>query len=376
MSCVSVEQAKTLLAKHKGNKSAAARAAGIPRTTFRALLREAEGDESSRLEYLRRRVSELERGERKVSAYEGKWLENLEAVKYAVEAAEPVEFKEPTELEDGSRSPCEMVVHLTDWHYGMVQEPGEVDGFGRCNPNIVTRRVEELAHKLLTKVQAQRAGYHVPVLRVICTGDFISGDIHPELQITNAFPTPVQAVRAGYLLGSFLAYLAPVFEKVEWDFITLDNHSRLTKKVQFSQGGLNSFGYIVAEVAAQHVRKYKNIIPHIHTKPSALVTVGPEKYLAFHGHQIRGWSGKPYYGFDRRAAMEAIKRMGVPEQAFTKMLMGHFHHAFNGDVWMLGGSLTGTDALDHSSGRFSKPHQTSWFVHPVHGEFDWTRWWL
>ena len=107
-----------------------------------------------------------------------------------------------------------------------------------------------------------------------------------------------------------------------------------------------------------------------------MVKIGPESYLAMHGHQIRGWSGKPYYGFDRRVAMEAVKRMGIPEHAFTKLLMGHFHHGFNGDTWMLGGSLSGTNAFDHSCGRYGKPHQTGWFVHPTHGEFDWTRWWL
>jgi hypothetical protein len=169
---------------------------------------------------------------------------------------------------------------------------------------------------------------------------------------------------------------APHFETITADLVTLDNHGRLTKKPQAAQGGLNNWGYVVAQIAAQRVSRQPNIRVNIHAKPSALVAIGPERYLAFHGHQIRGWAGKPYYGFDRRAAMEAIKRMGVPESAFTSLLMGHFHHAVNGDVWRLGGSLSGTDAFDHSCGRHSKPHQTSWFVHPVHGEFDWTRWHL
>lgn len=40
-----------------------------------------------------------------------------------------------------------------------------------------------------------------------------------------------------------------------------------------------------------------------------------------------------------------------------------------------GMSLTraATDANDHNNGRKSDPHQTAWFVHPEHGEFDWTR---
>jgi hypothetical protein len=292
----------------------------------------------------------------------------------AIAVADPVkiEYKTPKT----SSSPCEHVLHLTDWHYGSVIDENEIDGFGKYSPEIAEQRVRNLGQMILAKTDAQRHGYNVPRLRIIGTADFISGGIHPELQVTNAFPCPVQAVRCGYLMGGLFAMFAPHFESVEIDLVTLDNHGRLTVKPQASQGGLNNWSYVVAEIAAQHVKEFKNVKVNIHAKPSALVKIGPERYLAFHGHQIRGWAGKPYYGFDRRAAMEAIKRMGIPEAAFTSLLLGHFHHGMNGDVWKLGGSLSGTDAFDHSCGRHSKPHQTSWFVHPKHGEFDWTRWWL
>lgn len=46
----------------------------------------------------------------------------------------------------------------------------------------------------------------------------------------------------------------------------------------------------------------------------------------------------------------------------------------HGMYWRTGGALSGTDANDHNNGRKSAPHQTAWFVHPEHGEFDWTRW--
>lgn len=59
-----------------------------------------------------------------------------------------------------------------------------------------------------------------------------------------------------------------------------------------------------------------------------------------------------------------------------KMVIGHFHSALNQQDWMIGGSLSGTDANDHKEGRHSLPHQTAWFVHPSHGEFSWTRFWL
>jgi hypothetical protein len=324
--------------------------------------------------YLRQRVAELEAKRDAEKLATGEALEIMHALKDAIKATPPVRMH--YEKSNLSTAPCTHVMHITDWHYGAVVEKDEVDGFGEFSPDIADKRIATLAQSIIKKTQAQRHGYNVPHMHIIGTADYISGGIHQELLVTNAFPEPVQAVRCGYALGAMLEMFAPHFETVTADLITLDNHGRLTKKPQSAQGGLNNWCYVVAEIAAQRVANQGNVKVNIHAKPSALVTIGPEKYLAFHGHQIKGWAGKPYYGFDRRAAMEAIKRMGVPETAFTSLLLGHFHHAMNGDVWKLGGSLSGTDAFDHSCGRHSKPHQTSWFVHPKHGEFDWTRWWL
>jgi hypothetical protein len=325
--------------------------------------------------FLRNRIKELEAKHSEAKTATGEALEIVHALQEAVAIASPVkmEYKPQPAL---SGAPCTHVLHLTDWHYGAVIEKDEVDGFGEYSPDIAECRIKTLGDAILGKTDAQRHGYNVPHLHIIGTADYISGDIHPELQVTNAFPCPVQAVRCGYAMGGLLAMFAPHFDTVTVDLVTLDNHGRLTRKPQASQGGLNNWSYVVAQIAAQHVKEYKHVTVRTHAKPTALVTVGPERYLAFHGHQIRGWAGKPYYGFDRRAAMEAIKRMGIPESAFTSLLLGHFHHGMNGDVWKLGGSLSGTDAFDHSCGRHSKPHQVGWFVHPRHGEFDWTRWWL
>ena len=325
--------------------------------------------------FLRRRVSELENKLNTHKVEMGEMHEIADAVVSAIATCDPVKILYKPQKKNGT--PCTHVLHLTDIHYGAVTNKDEVDGFGEFSPEIAEARIASLTNKILTKTETQRSGYNVPDLHIIGTGDFISGGIHQELLVENAFPEPVQAVRCGYMLGAMCMAFAPHFKNITVDMVTLDNHGRLTRKPQAAGGGENNWGYVVAHIVQQHTRLQKNITVNIHAKPTALVVVGPEKYLAFHGHQIKGWSGKPYYGFDRRAAMEAIKRMGVPDAAFTKLLLGHFHHAMNGDTWMLGGSLSGTDAFDHSCGRHSKPHQTSWFVHrEKYGEFDWTRWWL
>lgn len=324
--------------------------------------------------FLRKRVAELEQKRATERHATGEAMEIIHALTDAIQLARPPKMQYAPQGD--SESACTHVLHITDWHYGAVTKRDEVDGFGEFNPDIAETRIKFLAQSIIRKTEAQRHGYNVPNLHIIGTADFISGGIHDELRVTNAFPEPVQAVKCGYALGAMIAMVAPYFERVAVDIVTLDNHGRLTKKPQAAEGGLNNWCYVVAEIAKRHVAEFANVTMNIHAKPSALVAVGPERYLCFHGHQIKGWSGIPYYGLDRRVAMEAVKRMGLPSVAFTKLISGHLHHALNGMTWNLGGSLSGTDAFDHSCGRHAKPHQTGWFVHPKHGEFDFTRWWL
>lgn len=334
---------------------------------------ENEYNPSAEIVHLRKQVAELKARRLQERAATGEALEIVHALKEAIVVSKPVRLTyKPKNTKSKAR--VTHVLHLSDLHYGEVVDKDELDGFGEYSPAIAEARLATLTRKIIRKTEIQRNGYNVPALHIIGTGDYISGLLHPEQAATNAFPCPVQAVRCGYMLGAMLMAFAPHFETVVADFVTLDNHGRMTKKPQSAQGGYNNWGYVVAEVAAQHARLQANVQVNIHAKPTALITIGPERYLAMHGHQIKGWAGKPYYGFDRRVAMEAVKRLGVPENAFTKLVLGHFHHGMNGDTWLLGGSLSGTNCFDHSCGRHSKPHQTSWFVHPEHGEHDWTRW--
>lgn len=331
-------------------------------------------DPDQEVVYLRKRVSDLESYLQSEKAAHGESREIMLALSQAIEQAKPV----PMAYKPSKRSsaPCTHVLHLTDLHYGEVTKADEVEGFNEFSPEIAEARLKTLGSQIIKKTEVQREGYNVPHLHLLGTADYISGDIHHELRVTNAFPCPVQAVRCGYALGGLIAMFAPHFETVTADFITLDNHGRITPKYQSAEGGLNNWSYVVGEVVRQHVARLQNVKVRVHAKASALVPIGPEKYLIFHGHQMKGWAGKPYYGFDRRVAMEAVKRMGVIEHAFTKLVFGHFHTATNEKDWQLGGSLSGTTAFDHANGRHSKAHQTAWFVHQKHGEFDWTRWWL
>jgi hypothetical protein len=274
-------------------------------------------------------------------------------------------------------SEVEAVLHLTDWHVGQVTVASEIEGFNVYNFAKSVARVKSLADKVLSWVALHQHAYKVPKLRVLVTGDLISGDIHDELKVTNEFPAPVQAVKAGYLLGDLLSTLAPQFREVVVEFITLDNHGRLTRKPQKSQGGFNNFSYIVGYVAKERVSNQKNVTVTVHPYSNVIVHIPGRRYLCGHGHGIIGTFGIPYYGLQRKVGREAEARMNMSEDKhFDKIIIGHFHQPLSALRWKIGGSLSGTDANDHSEGRHCDPCQTAWLVHPKHGEFDETTFWL
>src|SRR5574343_1341159 len=129
-------------------------------------------------------------------------------------------------------TPVIPVMQITDSHMGAVQEADEIEHFNEFSPEIYVRRNLGFCKSFIEWVTLHRNAYNIKECHVIFTGDLISGDIHDELRTTNAFPAPEQVVRAATVHAKQIALLAPFFEKVTVEFLTEDNHSRLTKKPQ------------------------------------------------------------------------------------------------------------------------------------------------
>jgi len=267
-------------------------------------------------------------------------------------------------------SPCAAVMHITDAHMGAIQIASEIEGFGEYSPEISRSRQMTFAKKIIDWTETNRSAYTIPELHILVTGDLISGDIHEELRITNAFPAPVQVVEAANVLSDQISMVAPHFEKVVVQFVSEDNHARLTKKPQAKEAGYNSFNYLVGYIAKERTSRLPNITFNIYPQYEAVVNVMGRRYLLCHGHNVLGWGGFPWYGVERKIAREAVKRMNAPDcTKFHKVIGGHWHTPICTPLYWFGGSVSGTDAYDHRSGRHSEPSQAAWMVHPVHTEF-------
>ena len=274
-------------------------------------------------------------------------------------------------------SPCSVVIQICDAHMGAVQKASEIEGFGEYNPELAVSRQITFIKKVLDWVEVHRTAYKVDECVVLVLGDLISGDIHQELKITNAFPTPVQVVEAAKVLSTQLSMLSPHFKRVRCEYITEDNHSRLTEKPQCKEAGFNSLNYLVGYIAKESTSKLTNVEFNIYPQFEACVQVQNQRYLLMHGHGMMGFSGFPYVAIERKVGKEALKRMNGPDcTKFNKVVMGHWHAPLVHSNYIIGGSTSGTDAYDTKCSRYAKPSQAAWFCHPIWAEFDHCNFWL
>ena len=275
-------------------------------------------------------------------------------------------------------APVTAVRQSSDAHMGAVQNADEIEGFNSFNPEICEQRQLGYVESFLDWVTMHRASYVINECAVIVTGDLISGDIHEELKITNAFPMPLQVVKAAEVLTMQLSLLAPHFNKIIVHFLVEDNHARLTKKPQMKEAGFNSMNYLVGKIAEIYLAKHLNIEFNIYPQFEKVIMVENRQYLISHGHKIVGWMGVPWYSIERRVSKESTARMQIimndmnmaKQVGFHKYIFGHWHTPFDSSMYACSGSVSGCDAYDHASGRFSKPSQSAWMVHPKHGEFN------
>ncbi len=292
------------------------------------------------------------------------------AILASVEAIEPLPIVYKPSTERGV-SVVEAVMQITDGHMGSVQDAAEIEGFNEFNPDICRARQLDYVNRFCKWIDRQRLGQNIDKVNILVTGDLISGDIHQELQVTNAFPATVQVVEAAKVLAEQLTIVCQNFEDVIVHFVSADNHGRLTKKPQAKQEGLNSLNYLVGILAQAYTRKFPNLEFNIYPVHEKVVTCLNRNYLISHGHGMKSWLGIPYYAAERKLGKEFQARMQLimdqklkmSDVGFNKMVVGHFHVPIDAPMYSFCGSVQGTDAYDHKDGRYAPPSQAAWLIH-------------
>ena len=333
---------------------------------------ESEGD---KILALMRENSLLRTRVRKASIESGSRSLFLDDVLSEVRSIRPQPLRFSLEKGDSKKKVTE-VWHWTDWHIGEVVLPDEIENLNSFNYEVAKSRVSTFVRKSLDWTRLHRNNYTVDELVIICTGDMISGDIHDELTRTNEFPLPEQCLKAGQLIAEAVAAAAPCFKRVRVEYICADNHSRLTKKPQAKQAGINSVNYLVGKISQLMLKEHRNVRFNLYPVVYQLVKVQDMKYLCCHGNNIRSFGSIPRAGMQKLVGQEAFYRMKKDTDLyFDKLLLGHYHSASFDQTTIMGSSLSGVNEYDRNCGRMGMPSQTAWFVYEKY-EFDWTEFFL
>lgn len=333
-----------------------------------------EQDLHATVEHLRAQIAEREGTIRRYRESHGGRIELAREICQAVKALTP-HSNVPYKPRDKNKAEVAFVANLSDLHIGEITRPAETGGFGAFNYDIARKRMKSYVTNLIDWVTCQRSAYNIPDLTVFGIGDYVSGNIHQELLVTNEFTLPGQTARAAQVIAESLRLLTPHFRNVTFHGIGADNHGRLQPKPQAKQKSENNMSYLVHALIEAYMAGHGNfkLIAHEDMKPT--IEVAAHRFLVHHGDTIKCVLGVPFYGLERDRGREATRRMKAPGRDFDYVNIGHFHVPnWLSENIFINGSLSGTSEFDHSCGRHAAPAQISYLVHPRWGAFNYVPW--
>lgn len=281
----------------------------------------------------------------------------------------PMLSKKPRSKKEASPSEHEMLLLVSDAHYPEVVNPDEALGI-EYGPETVRLRLEHLVDRTLRLKEIHENSYPIGKITVAVLGDMLSGNIHEELEITNAMPMGDALTNMAYMLHDMGSEFADEFDEVEM-IIMPGNHPRLTKKPRNKQKWDN-FEYIMGQfVAALAQGKYDVAIPKdiVYTHEVFDMKIG---MTHGDGSKAASFAGIPFYGLKNRANANQAMRSVLGLDRLDMLVMGHFHQLLTwteGDCHIfINGAIKGGDEysiVTRSSA--TEPVQALLTFHEKHG---------
>lgn len=335
-------EAAAALAKADGNISAAARALGLDRMTFKNRL-QAAYRESATVAKADTSVIELKDKIRTLEAQvAGFHRETLDA-KYVREKIIGLAASEPKvpawlikqQLPKGIPGvPCLLA---SDWHWGEVVDPGQIGGVNEFSLKIAHERARRMVQNTVDLLNNHMVNPQYPGIVFALGGDMITGDIHEELMATNEREVMPTLVDLWGVLVWCVETLADKFGKVFVPAVG-GNHGRNTKKMRAKGRNFTSFDWLLYQFLAKRFESDARVTFYIPDGPDALFSIYGHRYLLTHGDQFRGGDaligalGPIVRGDHRKRA----RNMQIAAD-YDTIVMGHWHQLMQTQRFIVNG---------------------------------------
>ena len=261
----------------------------------------------------------------------------------------------------------------SDWHYGEVVNPDEVNGINDYNMRVAKKRAFRLFDTTvdLAYNHMGRAKTEYPGIIVCLGGDMIGGDIHEELLATND-RTPHQSVDdLTDILAAGLEKMASKFGKVYVPSV-VGNHGRSTKKMRMKQRVFTNYDWSIYCNLARYFKKEKYIHIDVPNSADAHFNSFGVRYMLTHGDSLGVKGGDGIIGAIgpiMRGSLKVGRAEAQMGRDFDELIICHWHQM----LWLPGvttnNAFKGYDeyAMLQLRAPYSRPSQALWFNHPEYG---------
>ena len=259
---------------------------------------------------------------------------------------------EPKEKHRGDRY---AIALFSDAHIEESVEADSVLGLNSYNTDIAEERIKAYFTNLVVCLQRDA----VDTLYFASLGDMISGFIHEHLAQENGMTPPEATLFGQSLIVSGLQYIREEMPDLEIVFIGIaGNHSRITKKVQNSNGFKMSYEWImyqnikqICETAGMGI---KFCIPE--SELALIETPDGKRYIFCHGYQVQSKGTGTVAGIYPALGRLAMKWQKIFKQ--DKIFLGHYHTCVSIPTSTVNGSVIGYNAFALSNGMgYEEPAQ-------------------
>jgi len=257
---------------------------------------------------------------------------------------------------------------LSDTHYGENISPEQIEYLNGYGTETALIRTENFFKNGITVARDYLKGLDYPGVVLALGGDLFSGDIHEELDKTNAGPIQVEMLRWIEPMIAGIKMLRDEFGRV---FIpsVVGNHPRGTRKPSHKMRVPNNFDWFFVELLAKFLKDEKGIEFRNGRSADVNYTVYETRYRMSHGDQFRGGSGiagllSPLMIGDARKR----KRAQAANKEYDWLLLAHWHQRLKFKRIYVNGSLKGYDEYAYH-GNFDYEHaeQSFWLTDPTKG---------
>lgn len=292
-------------------------------------------------------------------------LEGIVDLRAAMQLAQPPIDWQARKAKPKGKATVELL--WSDWHVDELITRETTNGLNEWNPKIADQSIKTLVDNSLNLIEIESKLVKLPDLVLWLGGDFISGPIHEELEVTNTME-PDEAIC--WLKPRIEVAISKLLKEGKFEKMLVvcswGNHARWTKKIQFKREWKVSREYWMYVELAERFKHDKRVTFHVSQSYESTIDIEGQRVTYEHGHRhkFNGGVGGALVPVNRNIG----RRNSDRNTRSDRQRMGHFHVAGALGSVVMNASMIGYS--EYGTGRFAyaEPSQTLCVLHEGYGQ--------